>query len=105
MLTLQRPREDLAGSYLEFIEEMRQNGEKIWDELIPKSNETTLHFVQRLLHAEEHPAIGLVGETTYWACEGNRVVGRIALRHYLNENLKEFGGHIGYLVGNEAMGI
>ena len=27
-----------------------------------------------------------------------QVVGRIALRHYLTEKLKEFGGHIGYEV-------
>src|SRR5690606_7632066 len=30
--------------------------------------------------------------------EGNLVVGRISFRHRLNENLKVFGGHIGYEV-------
>lgn len=29
---------------------------------------------------------------------GSKVVGRIALRHRLNANLTEFGGHIGYEV-------
>ena len=98
ILVLERPREDLAISYLEFIEEMRQNGEKIWDGMIPKPNESTAQFVQWLLSKDTSTASGFIAETTYWACEGNSVVGRIALRHYLDENLKEFGGHIGYEV-------
>ncbi|MBY0371178.1 GNAT family N-acetyltransferase [bacterium] len=98
MITLQRPRENLATSYFEFMEEMRQQGEKIWEGMIPKPGEPTPAFVLRLLGAETHPEPGLVAETSYWACEGERVVGRIALRHHLNESLKEFGGHIGYEV-------
>ena len=98
MLTLQPPSEEWVTSYFEFIAEMRRHGEKIWEGIIPKYNESTLQFVQRLLRAESHPAPGLVAETTYWACEGRTVVGRIALRHYLNEELKKFGGHIGYEV-------
>ena len=36
--------------------------------------------------------------SVYWAaCEG-AVVGRIALRHYLDASLEEFGGHVGYEV-------
>ncbi len=73
-------------------------GEKIWEGVIPRHNESTAQFVQRLLDAETKPAPGLVCETIYWACENSQVVGRISLRHFLNENLKEFGGHIGYEV-------
>ena len=98
MITLQRPQELLISSYLEFIEEMRQLGEKIWEETIPRPNEIAKDFVSRLLNEETHPSPGLVAETTYWVCEGNKVVGRIGFRHSLSESLKEFGGHIGYEV-------
>lgn len=31
----------------------------------------------------------------YWAVVGNKVVGRIGLRHKLTKELRSFGGHIG----------
>jgi predicted acetyltransferase len=98
MVTLQQPQELLISSYLDFIEEMRQLNEKIWEGTIPRPNEIAKDFVSRLLDEETHPSPGMVAETTYWACEGNKVVGRIGLRHTLSESLNEFGGHIGYEV-------
>lgn len=97
MITLSRPREELVLSYLDFMEEMRRQGEKIWD-ILPKENETNSQFIERLILAESNPEKGFVEETTFWVCKDNIVVGRIALRHRLNDNLKEFGGHIGYEV-------
>lgn len=32
----------------------------------------------------------------YWWVEGETYLGRISIRHYLNEHLREIGGHIGY---------
>lgn len=40
----------------------------------------------------------LVPGTTYLAMEGNRVLGVINIRWYLNEALKKHGGHIGYFI-------
>jgi predicted acetyltransferase len=34
--------------------------------------------------------------TTWWWVEGSTFLGRIALRHRLNERLRRHGGHIGY---------
>lgn len=95
---LRRPSLELLSSYFDFVEEMRLAGEKIWEENNIKNNESETEFVERLLRAEVRPAAGLVAETHYWACEGDQVVGRIALRHVLNASLEEFGGHIGYEV-------
>jgi predicted acetyltransferase len=39
---------------------------------------------------------GRVACTTWWWVEDDEYLGRIALRHQLNENLLEVGGHIGY---------
>lgn len=98
MIELAKPSLGLTPSYLDFIEEMRSAGEKIWEEITLKPSETTKEFVERILSAEKKPHSGLVPETHYWAIKDKIVVGRIALRHALNDNLKEFGGHIGYEV-------
>lgn len=39
-----------------------------------------------------------VPQTTYWLYVNGYPVGYGKLRHYLNENLKKHGGHIGYVV-------
>ncbi len=55
------------------------------------------------MQREETVREGWVPSTTYLAVdEGNRVVGMIDIRHRLNENLLQFGGHIGYSVRPSA---
>lgn len=39
-----------------------------------------------------------VPQTWYWMYDGDRPVGLIKIRHYLNDYLKEHGGHIGYAI-------
>jgi len=41
---------------------------------------------------------GKVPSTQYWAVVGNKVVGRLSLRHRLNKALAIMGGHIGYAI-------
>jgi predicted acetyltransferase len=43
-----------------------------------------------------------VAATELWMVEGDEVVGRISLRHALNELLYTWGGHIGYVVRPSA---
>ena len=38
----------------------------------------------------------LVPSTTWWWCEGDTYLGRIAVRHGLTDRLRKLGGHIGY---------
>ncbi|MCL2828963.1 MAG: GNAT family N-acetyltransferase [Oscillospiraceae bacterium] len=40
----------------------------------------------------------MVPATTYWLFDGDIPVGCGRLRHYLNENLRKDGGHIGYAI-------
>ncbi len=42
------------------------------------------------------PQANFVCSTTWWWAEGDEFIGRIAIRHELNERLLEWGGHIGY---------
>lgn len=83
---------------MQFINEMRAAGETIWDSRLPQPLQSASEFVAGVLEAETKAKPGLVTETTYWSTVENEVVGLISFRHVLNENLKEFGGHIGYEV-------
>jgi predicted acetyltransferase len=47
-------------------------------------------------------AIGFVPMTTLWWAEGERLLGRLAIRHRLTPALEEAGGHIGYDVRPSA---
>ena len=61
-------------------------------------------YVNVLARLEVAPPAGLVPDSVYWACAGEKVVGRISLRHVLNEHLREVGGHIGYIVAPSVRG-
>ena len=47
---------------------------------------------------------GHVSSTMYWGFIGSEVVGRLMLRHHLNDVLRKSGGHIGYVVVPEFRG-
>ena len=49
----------------------------------------------------EHLPPGHVASTFLFAFDGPRIVGRVSIRHELNEFLLRAGGHIGYVVVRE----
>lgn len=53
-------------------------------------------YIQTLLARETDPLPGFVPETIFWLVDGPLFIGKLGLRHYLNESLMRFGGHIGY---------
>lgn len=56
-------------------------------------------FVEQVLAEEVDEAAlpaGWVLTSTRWWVEGDRYLGRIAVRHQLNDFLREVGGHVGY---------
>lgn len=62
-------------------------------------------FVDRLHAEESDPRVlpdGWVLTSTRWWVEGEDYLGRIAVRHELNDFLREVGGHIGYDVRPSA---
>jgi predicted acetyltransferase len=96
-LQLRRPAAELVSSYLEFLDEMAALGERVWPAR-PEPAETREDFVARLLRADVAPDPSHVPQTTYWVTVGETVVGHISLRHRLNAELAELGGHVGYQV-------
>lgn len=56
-------------------------------------------YIEALLARETDPLEGLVPETIYWLIvDGREYAGELGIRHRLNDDLKLFGGHIGYKV-------
>lgn len=104
MISLRKPCLELLPSYFSFIEDMRLAGETIWEGMTRYKSESDDEFLSRINLSETAPPANMVAQTNFWAWNGEQVVGRIALRHELNENLKEFGGHIGYEVRPSARG-
>ena len=41
---------------------------------------------------------GYVPQTVYWLVDGDRFIGRVGIRHILNDKLLKEGGHIGYSI-------
>ena len=41
---------------------------------------------------------GFVPESIFWLVEGEEYIGRVSIRHSLNEHLFNIGGHIGYYI-------
>jgi predicted acetyltransferase len=55
-------------------------------------------YVNKLRSTETNPLPSFVTSTCYWAVHKGEVIGRIAIRHELNDFLKKVGGHVGYIV-------
>lgn len=55
-------------------------------------------FVRRLRDKEKGIGLpkGFVPQTTYWLVADGEFLGRVSIRHQLNDNLQRIGGHIGY---------
>lgn len=96
-LRLEAPHPRFRDSYLDAMREMEAAGE---DTDLPASIETVREefdvFVERMLYNNAHPLPQFVPQTMYWITLGDEYVGRLGLRHELNDKLLEFGGHIGY---------
>jgi predicted acetyltransferase len=101
-LRLERPEEKFRESFLQGLSEMTTPSERFswvyeplkkWD---PEKDFPA--YVSELRKRAELPPEPLVPDDVYWAISGSEMVGRISLRHRLNDFLARIGGNIGYIV-------
>ena len=87
------PNEKYLDSYKKAIEEYKEN------------NITTYNFkeiTEDMFEQIENNRKGInlkpgrVASTYYWLIENNEFIGQITIRHELNDDLLNYGGHIGY---------
>ncbi len=99
------PSEKYKNSFLEALAEFHAEGnERSYD--AKKIDEDFDGFVQEV----QDRIAGIdptkkVPDTLFWLVNNNEFIGRVSLRHTLNENLKEFGGHIGYYIRPTKRGM
>lgn len=109
-IKLLRPELHLKDSFLGKLKEMTVESDRAaWVYLNAKvfPHDCEAHsedYAKVLNQLETTPPQGLVPDSVCWACAGPEVVGRISLRHELNDFLREVGGHIGYIVAPSARG-
>lgn len=90
-----RPDAAYKDSFITAVHEFHAEGRRPeWniDVLMAEFDE----FVATLRARETEPMAGMVPETIFWLILEDQFVGRLGLRHRLNEDLILFGGNIGY---------
>lgn len=94
---IKEPAVELKDSYLAALREYHKEGRNLnqdEQELAENFPVFVDHLKAKALGLELQP--GQVPATTYWVVDKDGFVGRVSLRHYLNEQLLKIGGHIGY---------
>jgi predicted acetyltransferase len=96
-IVLCRPNVKYESSVLEAISEFQKENAATL-EWYYRHTETFSRYVEDLLNRRNMRTEKIVPESIFWAIKDNIFVGRISIRHELNENLRKLGGHIGYEV-------
>lgn len=111
MPQLTEPTTDVHASFLEAMEEFAvegrgrpEDGSNIardmrrfgahWHE--PDAFAGYVRHVREMVTEETAASVGSVPTSTFWYVDGTTYLGRIAVRHRLDDFLFERGGHIGY---------
>lgn len=101
MPELVRPSAKYKSSFIEAVREAQAAQSGLGDTLkwnlsqIEQDFDVVLHELTRFEPGNELPD-GFVHSEYLWLVKGGTYLGRVSIRHTLNERLREFGGHIGY---------
>ncbi len=91
------PNTKYKDTYISGILELQKEGRNLEDDIVELQNnfEKYLENVEKESKGVELKG-GRVPQTVYWMIADGVYIGRVSIRHYLNENLLKEGGHIGY---------
>lgn len=95
-LRLVKASEEYRRQITEMMDEWCSTGEKIIPYAIRRIDYHDFEYYCANLEVKDDSQ-GLVPDSTYFCLDVERdiIVGAVNIRHYLNENLLQFGGHIG----------
>ena len=99
MTTLVTPSEHYKDSYLGALREYQAEGRKLSENLIGITQDFAA-FVQEIHDKADWAKIkpGRVPSSNFWLIKEGQYVGEINIRPELNEELLNYGGHIGYQI-------
>ena len=100
-MKLERPDVKYKTSFIAAVLEFHANNDGMDDirALDPiKLKEDFPSYVQSRFRFEDPETleVGKVLQSDFWLVDGLEFIGRVKLRHTLNDHLRLFGGHIGY---------
>ena len=97
MLFLAEPSVAYRDSFIQAVREFQAEGRQQHYDLKSLTVDFGA-FVQALLDQKDRSRLkpGRVPGSDFWLIDGDEFVGRLSLRHELNESLLKIGGHIGY---------
>ena len=96
---LVKPSIEFKEGYLDMIDEWKKSGEKFTPWVLIFDTSDFSAFMEKLEGLSKGVGVSSnsVESSTYWLVdESNRVLGAANIRHRLNANLLDRGGHIGY---------
>lgn len=91
---------------LDFLKEWREREETIVPNAVDRDASDFAIYVKQIRDKESREDVNVswVPSTTYWLTDGEELLGAANIRHELNDNLINFGGHIGYGIKPSARG-
>lgn len=96
-LKLVKPTLEMRNEHLDFIKEWDELGEDIIPSAVKLEGRSYEKWLKRTIDFETMPIDGLIPAHTYFLInKDEKIIGAINIRHYLNDSLEKFGGHIGY---------
>jgi predicted acetyltransferase len=98
-LELLRANNEMEEQYYDFINEWDNSGEAIVPyaaRLLDMDYKSWLTHTYKMESKDTCPAHLVPAHTYFLVLENKRIIGAINIRHYLNDYLLNFGGHIGY---------
>lgn len=105
MLRLVKTSMDQEEHVHAFLKEWHEREERIVPNAVDGDASDFETYVKEIRAREVRPEnVGWVPSTTYWLTDGEELLGAANIRHELNEQLLNFGGHIGYGIKPSARG-
>jgi len=99
MIKLVKPSNKYEESYLDALREFRdENSEEGKDFLLDGSNFDDMMKKYESYSQGKNLPDGYVPASEFWLVDDEQFIGRLSIRHKLNERLKKIGGHIGYAI-------
>jgi predicted acetyltransferase len=97
MLFLAEPSVIYRDSFIQSVQEFQAEGRQQHYDLNSLTADFS-SFVQGLHDAKDRSKLkaGRVPSSDFWLIDDNEFIGRLSIRHELNEFLLKMGGHIGY---------
>ncbi len=97
MLFLAEPSVAYRDSFIQSVREFQAEGRQLYYNLNSLTDDFG-SFVQELQDQKDRSKLkpGRVPGSDFWLIDESEFIGRLSLRHELNEHLLKIGGHIGY---------